>query len=252
MDTSRAGERVDSDLEFRPSTISRVEAAAGTPAPLAPAEEDWARRPAALRTPPPMQDSPRGMLVRSPAPTPATTQAPSGAAAAAAATGMSSAAPSAAEQARQEQIAMLRAKLEALQKKAKVEQQQQQQQQQQQLLQLNSPSPGPSSGGRLTGQYTPRSRSGSPAPRRGSADSGRPRSVREVAAAMAQSKAAAQDDLRRQVRCPPPVAAPAPPDVHGSACLIPWFRDAACPLSTRGGTRLVRLVPGRGGGGGEG
>ena len=29
-------------------------------------------------------------------------------------------------------------------------------------------------------------------------------------------------------------------------------RDAACPLSTRGGTRLVRLVRGRGGGGGKG
>ena len=28
-------------------------------------------------------------------------------------------------------------------------------------------------------------------------------------------------------------------------------RDAACPLSTRGGTRLVRLVRGRGGGGGD-
>ena len=30
------------------------------------------------------------------------------------------------------------------------------------------------------------------------------------------------------------------------------LRDAACPLSTRGGTRLVRLVRGRGGGGGGG
>ena len=29
-------------------------------------------------------------------------------------------------------------------------------------------------------------------------------------------------------------------------------RDATCPLSTRGGTRLVRLVRGKGGGGGEG
>jgi len=32
---------------------------------------------------------------------------------------------------------------------------------------------------------------------------------------------------------------------RGAACAL---RDAACPLSTRGGTRLVRLVRGRGGG----
>jgi hypothetical protein len=41
-------------------------------------------------------------------------------------------------------------------------------------------------------------------------------------------------------RLPPPPRAPPPPP--------PPSPDAACPLSTRGGTRLVRLVRGKGGG----
>ena len=55
----------------------------------------------------------------------------------------------------------------------------------------------------------------------------------------------------RTIRAPP---APSTPHLPPRAALVEAcarVRDAACPLSTRGGTRLVRLVRG-GGGAGQG
>jgi hypothetical protein len=75
-----------------------------------------------------------------------------------------------------------------------------------------------------------------PLPRRCTRSSTRP--TRGVSARSSQPST--RSALRARSRHPPH---PRPADPASAV------RDAACPLSTRGGTRLVRLVRGKGGGG---
>jgi len=80
------------------------------------------------------------------------------------------------------------------------------------------------------------------------------RAGRPTAAVPAASGASSSAASRAARRADPPCAlrslrAPLPRPSYFSPSVRTRVRDAACPLSTRGGTRLVRLVRGRGGGG---
>ena len=80
------------------------------------------------------------------------------------------------------------------------------------------------------------------------------RAGRPTAAVPAASGASSSAASRAARRADPPCAlrslrAPLPRPSYFSPSVRTRVSDAACPLSTRGGTRLVRLVRGRGGGG---